>query len=735
MEKPGKNARTLTLDNNLRRIQFSALLPHCLLQSSLRPPISESFHFETHQSAAEEVLNENDNNNTIEEGHCVMNEEVSTDKANELFSVDLVDRANWENMNTNLRDLIVMKGPVRENDLTFPKDGANRHFSSTHYVRRLPNGEKYDRKWLIYSKSLDKVFCFCCKLFKNDGIRTQLAHDGVNDWKNVGEKLKIHEASCDHINNMNKWIEMKLRFEKTKTIDKSVQEQINRDREHWRRVLLRIISVVKTLAENNLAFRGDNEKIYQENNGIFLSIIQMIAEFNPVMQEHIRRIKSKEIHYHYLGHKIQNELILMLAGEIKKIIIEKLKISKYFSAILDCTPGLFEELVDALNNLELDIDNVRGQGYDNGANMKGQHKGVQSRLLQLNPRAFYIPYGCHSLNLALFDMSTCCSKAKSFFGVVQRIYTLFSSSTKRWKVFKENVTSLTIKPLSQTRWESHIESVRAIRFQALQIKKALLQLANVDDPKTKSEAECLATYEIDNFEFLLGMIIWYEVLNNVNRVSKQLQAEDMHIDVVIDHLKGLNSFFKSYRESGFESAMVDAKEIASELEIEPIFREKRKYDDIFGFLFDLKRLKSIDDDVLKCSCIKLENYLKHNTISDIDGIELFFELKVLREAISANIFGAIDVLDYIKKMNCCYANAWIAYRVSLTIPVTVASAERSFSKLKLIKSYIRSSMSQERLNVLAMISIEKNMLDKLDVSSLITNFISQNVRRLNLMLA
>ncbi|XP_022869040.1 uncharacterized protein LOC111388538 [Olea europaea var. sylvestris] len=233
-------------------------------------------------------------------------------------------------------------------------------------------------------------------------------------------------------------------------------------------------------------------------------------------------------------------------------------------------------------------------------------------------------------------MTTRCLKAKSFFGVVQRIYTLFSSSTKRWKVFKENVIGLTLKPLSQTRWESYIESVRAIRFQAPQIKKALFQLANVDDSKTK--------------------------------VSKHLQAEDMHIDVAIDHLKCLISFFKSYRESGFESAMVDAKEIASELEIESIFREKW------------------------CSCIKLENYLKHNTIFDI-GMKLFSELRVLREAISANIFGAIDVLDYIKKMSCCYANVWIAYRVLLTIPVTVASAERSFSKFKLIKSYLRSSMS------------------------------------------
>jgi len=82
-------------------------------------------------------------------------------------------------------------------------------------------------------------------------------------------------------------------------------------------VLLRIIVVIKTLGKNKLALRGKNEKIYQESNGNILSLIEMIANFDPIMQEHIHRIKSDEINNHYLGHNIQNELINLLASEIK----------------------------------------------------------------------------------------------------------------------------------------------------------------------------------------------------------------------------------------------------------------------------------------------------------------------------------------------------------------------------------------------------------------------------------
>ena len=108
------------------------------------------------------------------------------------------------------------------------------------------------------------------------------------------------------------------------------------------------------------------------------------------------------------------------------------------------------------------------------------------------------------------------------------IYILFSSSTKRWKILQDNVKGLTFKPLSQTRWESQVECVKAIRFQAPEIKAALTHLVETsDDPKTFRDAKSLLS-DIMDFEFLFGMVIWYNILSAINRVSKMLQSKDSY---------------------------------------------------------------------------------------------------------------------------------------------------------------------------------------------------------------
>ena len=74
----------------------------------------------------------------------------------------------------------------------------------------------------------------------------------------------------------------------------------------------------------------------------------------------------------------------------------------------------------------------------------------------------------------------------------------------------------------------------------------------------------------------MAVVIWYEVLYAVNLVSKQMQAKDMLIDVAIEKVQGLISFFEGYRETSFLEALESAKEIALEIDIGTTFPKKRQ---------------------------------------------------------------------------------------------------------------------------------------------------------------
>ena len=293
-----------------------------------------NFDSETQDNNFDSQTNDSNSNSQTQDN------ENEIARQNDFNIKNIYDPSQWKDIDTKLSDLLVEKGPIRITDINFPKGKYSRHFSVSYYIQKLSNGEKHERRWLIYSTNLDRVFCFCSKLFNVISCTSKLGNKGSRDWRNLSVKLKIHEISDEHIINMNAWIDLEMRLPKDKTIDKHVQEQINRDKEHWRKVLLRIIVVIKILSKNNSSLHGKNEKIYQESNGNCL--IEMIAKFDPIMQEHIHRIKNDKIHNHYLGHNIQNKLINLLASGIKTKIIKKIMNAKYYSIILDCTPDIIQ---------------------------------------------------------------------------------------------------------------------------------------------------------------------------------------------------------------------------------------------------------------------------------------------------------------------------------------------------------------------------------------------------------
>jgi len=238
--------------------------------------------------------------------------------------------------------------------------------------------------------------------------------------------------------------------------------------------------------------------------------------------------------------------------------------------------GLLDAFLKHIEYLNLDIKDCRAQSYDNGSNMKGKNVGLQARILKMNSKALYLPCSSHSLNLVICDAVKASLFGLNFFGLLSKLFNLFSASPWRWEILKNHVP-ITLKRQSDTRWESRVEAVKPLRFHLPHVIEALLNLKSTAEEKmdaeTMEDSEALLT-KIKTFQFILSVIIWYDLLFNINKTSKILQQDGASLPTLKKEIETTISFTKNYRDN-FDSVKSQAKELAVEAGIEEFFLETR----------------------------------------------------------------------------------------------------------------------------------------------------------------
>ncbi|KAL4083607.1 hypothetical protein QTP88_028923 [Uroleucon formosanum] len=207
------------------------------------------------------------------------------------------DRGMFKNcVSDKLKREILKYGPCKP-EIDFPLNDSKRKFSKIYYYVKLKNGTLIPRPWLCYSK------------------------------------INIHEFSLSHLNAM----KVRSTWTKNLTIDKEFETQISKEAKFWRDILTRIVKIILTLTAGNTALRGNEGKQYSEGN--FLRTVKLVAEFDPILKSVFDNEKKFKIKY--LIPTIQNELIEILASNVRQIICNEISTcSSGFSIIMDSTQDI-----------------------------------------------------------------------------------------------------------------------------------------------------------------------------------------------------------------------------------------------------------------------------------------------------------------------------------------------------------------------------------------------------------
>ncbi|KAG8451639.1 hypothetical protein GDO86_003726 [Hymenochirus boettgeri] len=544
--------------------------------------------------------------------HLEISEPIFSDDAGDLPTDNIQDRiisyshdpAEWRSdVSEGLREYI-SQNIIKNTCTNFSASrrmnaGVTRYLSPDLFLRKRKDDKAVPRDWLIYSESTGNVFCVPCKLYGPSSYA--LTSSGFSDWKNANARIMEHENSIEHRASVFKFMQ---RAKSSCRIDHALVTQAANEQKYWREVLRRVVAVVKFLGERGLPFRGNDEMFGSPQNGVFLGCLELIAQFDPFLHDHIQKYGgSGRGVSNYMSSTTVNEFIELMGGKVVDTIVKELDDAKYFSVIVDSTPDLSHidqltiiiryvnkdvpverflgfvpihshtgehlesTLLTVLADKKIDIQHCRGQSYDNASNMSGKYNGLQARIRNLNPLADYVPCSAHSLNLVGTCAAECCLNAVSFFNFLEKIYTFFSGSTHRWEILKNQLNkasgNLSLKHLSSTRWAARSDATKALRRGFPQVNEALDELRiSGNQASVRHEASALSDH-LNKFETVIMLVVWGNILDRLHATSKSLQSTQICLNEVVILYRSLIDYVQKMRDS-FDTWEAEAKELTSD---------------------------------------------------------------------------------------------------------------------------------------------------------------------------
>ena len=447
---------------------------------------------------------------------------------------------------------------------------------------------------------------------------------------------------------------------------------------------------------------------------------------------------------------------------------------------------MFDALMEFLDSHCLDIRNCRGQSYDNASAMRGKYNGLQAKVREKNSFASWIPCTAHSLNLVGKNAVECCSSAIYYFDFVEKLFNFFTMSTHRHQLLTEALrhdsSLLTLKRVTTTRWSCRADATKALKHGYQHIKDVLARI--VDDNQEKGCVRCEAEglwKRISRLETGIYTVFWNDILQRTDATNKSSQHAKLDLNSAVVSLTSLQNYVASKRDS-FDTYEQQGKELSGSTNYDnprktrlthhsvrpdqldsshaegvqrspsSIYKKESFLPVIDQFIASLdQRLQAYKHISSQFSFFRHLRKMHSNEIRAAaerlirfypDDLDVEFIAEMTQFAEFANVFIGEDPEDISielflyrlimdKGVHDTFPNVEIALRIYLVLMVSNCSGERSFSKLKLIENRMRTSMKQERLVNLTIMSIESDILHELDFADIISDFAKRKPRKLS----